>query len=676
MKILLLCLNLLALALPLWADPQEDKNMRWVTLGYTIEKDDATDFEAKLKKDPDNLKYHSVLLLYYSRQLFEDFSSQSGAGTEHAKQLNWFLEHDPASGILESASYPFPSMQKELYASESKAWEEALVKFPDKAGVVANAAHFYKQGDKEKALALFGKAEALDPKNPQWNLEQGHLLSDGSKESSAKALAQYELGAKKAESLPGEDWEGRWLQPAAQAALRAEELPKAGLYAERLLVHPGAGNAYDAHNILGQLALKQKDVDAAKKHLTAMGGGPGTPVGMSFGPDLELADALLKAGEKAVVIDFLGQISSSWKSEKPKDWIAQIQAGKTPTLDRNARGDSKLIQAGQKAPDFSLQDIDGKTVTLSEKLKTGPVILDFWATWCGPCRLSAPLLEKAVAKANENNPKPIQVLSIDSGEKAETVRSFLGEKSKQASYQFLLDSSHSTGKLYGSEALPTFVFIGKDGIVREAYVGLYPANAYMKSALLLAGKAYPPPLVPLKAPYVAADFNGNVRSLADGGTLEVYDSCEPKTLSTLTSGAAANGADKSAYLHWDLILKDKAAGCGDAPWAWTTFTLPDNARNLTACAGVRFWARASKPGLQFYFNLRNGDAGCDRKANEAESIFTAPGTWTQISLPFSGFKSKPELNCPLRYEGVSWVNILVGGQPMEATLDLDQLEFY
>jgi thiol-disulfide isomerase/thioredoxin len=384
----------------------------------------------------------------------------------------------------------------------------------------------------------------------------------------------------------------------------------------------------------------------------------------------------LKAGEKKAVIEFLQQLSSSWKSEKPKDWIEQIQAGKTPTLDRFARGESKLIKAGEKAPDFSLQDITGKKVTLSEELKKGPVILDLWATWCGPCRLSAPLLEKAVAKANENNPEPIQVLSIDSGEKAETVKRFLGPRTEQAAYRWLLDSSRTASALYRTDALPTFVFIGKDGLVREAYVGLYPANAYSKSALLLAGKPYPPALTPLKAPYVVADLNGNVRTLSSGGSLEVYDSCEPKTLSTLTSGAASDGADKSAFLHWDLVLRDKAAGCGDAPWAWTTFTLPDEARNLTRCAGVRFWARASKPGLQFYFNLRNGDAGCGSKANEAEFIFTAPTTWTQLQLPFSAFKSKPELHCPLHYEGVTWINILIGGKPMEAVLDLDQLEFY
>lgn len=119
---------------------------------------------------------------------------------------------------------------------------------------------------------------------------------------------------------------------------------------------------------------------------------------------------------------------------------------------------------GYTAPDFALQTPSGDTVRLSE-LRGQPLVLNFWATWCGPCRAEMPaLLRLEAAYAGR-----AQVIGVNQGESAATITAFATELA--IDYPLLIDRNHAINRQYGVRGLPTTLFIDADGIIRDQLVG-------------------------------------------------------------------------------------------------------------------------------------------------------------------------------------------------------------
>ena len=133
---------------------------------------------------------------------------------------------------------------------------------------------------------------------------------------------------------------------------------------------------------------------------------------------------------------------------------------------RNARADSDDLR-GKAAPDFTLKTVDGKEVTLS-KLKGKVVVLDFWATWCAPCRLSLPHLQKLSTDA-EKAKKGLVVLAVNAGEDKDQVLPFVA--SNNYSFTVPMDATGRTKEAYGLEGMPTTIVIGRDGKIFAVFVG-------------------------------------------------------------------------------------------------------------------------------------------------------------------------------------------------------------
>jgi hypothetical protein len=118
---------------------------------------------------------------------------------------------------------------------------------------------------------------------------------------------------------------GQDLQSKAETALKAGDTKGATRYATELLTSNiytpfswNYGNViYDGNQILGLAALKENDIAKAKQCLLAAGNTPGSPQLDSFGPDMTLAQELLKKGEKQVVLDFLDLVAKFWATPKP-----------------------------------------------------------------------------------------------------------------------------------------------------------------------------------------------------------------------------------------------------------------------------------------------------------------------------------------------------------------------
>jgi thiol-disulfide isomerase/thioredoxin len=122
--------------------------------------------------------------------------------------------------------------------------------------------------------------------------------------------------------------------------------------------------------------------------------------------------------------------------------------------------------------DFALKGLDGKTVKLSD-LKGKVVVIDFWATWCGPCKASFPALQKIYEKYKDN-PK-IVILALDTWERvAGAEREALVKKFvEENKYTFPVLYDEGFVEKYGVEGIPTKFVIDKKGMIQFKSIGFY-----------------------------------------------------------------------------------------------------------------------------------------------------------------------------------------------------------
>lgn len=126
---------------------------------------------------------------------------------------------------------------------------------------------------------------------------------------------------------------------------------------------------------------------------------------------------------------------------------------------------------GYLAPDFTAQTPLGETVVLSDFSARGggegqPVILNFWASWCGPCRVEMPDLQRVSLKYNGR----VAILGVNQGESNSVITDFGAEFN--VTYPLLNDQEQIINSNYQVNSLPTTIFIDADGVVREVQIGI------------------------------------------------------------------------------------------------------------------------------------------------------------------------------------------------------------
>ncbi len=126
---------------------------------------------------------------------------------------------------------------------------------------------------------------------------------------------------------------------------------------------------------------------------------------------------------------------------------------------------SDRAELDKPAPDFTLKDLDGNSVRLSD-FRGKVVFLNFWATWCPPCRAEMPDIEKVHQKYKDQD---VVVLGVDLRENASTVRAFVEDGGY--TWVFLLDTTGEVGSMYSVSAIPTSYFVDKKGIIRAVTIG-------------------------------------------------------------------------------------------------------------------------------------------------------------------------------------------------------------
>jgi thiol-disulfide isomerase/thioredoxin len=122
---------------------------------------------------------------------------------------------------------------------------------------------------------------------------------------------------------------------------------------------------------------------------------------------------------------------------------------------------------GKPAADFSLSSVENRPVKLSD-FRGSVVVVDFWATWCPPCRESLPNLNR-LSTDTSLAARGLKVLAVNSQESPGDVKSFLA--SNRYSFPVLLDSDGSAERAYEVTGLPTTLVVGRDGSVKYAVSG-------------------------------------------------------------------------------------------------------------------------------------------------------------------------------------------------------------
>jgi peroxiredoxin len=120
---------------------------------------------------------------------------------------------------------------------------------------------------------------------------------------------------------------------------------------------------------------------------------------------------------------------------------------------------------GSVAPDFAIRTLDGQTVRLSD-FRGRPVVVNFWATWCGPCEAEMPLLQKMHDTEKEAG---VVLLAVDVQEMPSIVQRYV--ERKKLTFPILLDQSGDVAAQYRVRAYPTTFFIDAEGVVRSWQVG-------------------------------------------------------------------------------------------------------------------------------------------------------------------------------------------------------------
>ena len=121
------------------------------------------------------------------------------------------------------------------------------------------------------------------------------------------------------------------------------------------------------------------------------------------------------------------------------------------------------ISIDESAPDFELQNLDGENIRLSD-LRGKPVVLNFWATWCGPCVREMPSFQ-----TYQDKYPGFIMLGLNEEESSEEVKAFV--KKQNLSYMNLLDQKSEVARIYQVITMPTTYFIDELGVVRARHFG-------------------------------------------------------------------------------------------------------------------------------------------------------------------------------------------------------------
>lgn len=156
---------------------------------------------------------------------------------------------------------------------------------------------------------------------------------------------------------------------------------------------------------------------------------------------------------------------TDWKLNPPID-SAIFEFVPPPGVEKVESKQRKDPLIGKPAPEFILPSFDGEKVNLSDFKGKKVVVLDFWASWCGPCRMAMPEVQKL---SNELKDKDVVFFAINIGEDKLKIQNFISKNNIKI--PVLMDQTGKVAGSYGVEGIPRLVIIDKNGIIRGGHSG-------------------------------------------------------------------------------------------------------------------------------------------------------------------------------------------------------------
>ncbi len=245
-----------------------------------------------------------------------------------------------------------------------------------------------------------------------------------------------------------------------------------------LLLLSGCGIPQEAHDAVvaerdaakSQVASLQSDLAEAESHVETAESDLAAAEG-----DLTTAQSQISSS-KSDLTTAQSQISSLQTAVSTAETAlaeAEAQAAELEEVITTQEGS----QVGDLSPGFQLQDLDGETVSLSD-LRGSPVILNFWATWCEPCRREMPYLQQIYEEWQD---KGLVILTINTRQDVSNVREFM--QRNNLSFPVLLDTNGDVAQKYDITGIPTTFFIKKYGIIQERKIGSAPSKQHIEYCL-------------------------------------------------------------------------------------------------------------------------------------------------------------------------------------------------
>jgi cytochrome c biogenesis protein CcmG, thiol:disulfide interchange protein DsbE len=136
----------------------------------------------------------------------------------------------------------------------------------------------------------------------------------------------------------------------------------------------------------------------------------------------------------------------------------------TPRLENPLTVGKSLPKIGAQIPDFKVTDLKGNKVT-GNSFQGKPLIINFWATWCAPCKLELPLLQDTAHKYEKN----INLIAVDSDETGEVVKKYVAQNNYNL--PVMMDESGEMSNAFGVHAFPVTFFIDEKGILQSIHIG-------------------------------------------------------------------------------------------------------------------------------------------------------------------------------------------------------------
>ena len=188
---------------------------------------------------------------------------------------------------------------------------------------------------------------------------------------------------------------------------------------------------------------------------------------------VDFKPALEDAGKRSVdsamlLVDYAAVRPNASINEGQFDWTPpedSVDIHEAAGASREKKEDEPVHLEGTVAPNFTLTSLDDKVVSLYE-LRGKIVVLDFWASWCGPCVISLP---KFAEMAKKQDDPSVMFFSINLEEDKKEVQDFL--EKKKLSMSVLLDENGNAAKLFGIKSIPETIVIGRDGIIEKVFSG-------------------------------------------------------------------------------------------------------------------------------------------------------------------------------------------------------------